>query len=134
MPYFDYCFLVWDSCSNNLKDRIQKLQNKAGRVITGDSYYMSATNTRTKLGWKDLQTRRDEQLMHLVKKIIAGKSNLGNLSNLFSITNRYCYNLRSNNCMLSLPKPNTNGIKKCFSNRASVIWNTLPDEEKKITT
>ena len=103
MPYFDYCSLVWDSCSNNLKDRIQKLQNKAGRVITGDSYYMSATNTRTKLGWKDLQTRRDEQLMHLVKKIIAGKSNLGNLSNLFSITNRDCYN----NCMLSLPKLNT---------------------------
>ena len=54
MPYFDYCSLVWDNCSNNLKDRIQKLQNKAGRIITGDSYYMSATSTRTKLGWKDL--------------------------------------------------------------------------------
>ena len=73
MPYFDYCSLVWDSCSNNLKDRIQKLQNRANRVIIGDSYYMSATNTRTKLSWKDLQTRRDEQLMHLVKKIIASK-------------------------------------------------------------
>ena len=68
-------------------------------MITGDSYCMLATNTKTKLGWKDLQSQRDEQLIHLVKKIIAGKSNLGNLSNLFSITNRDCYNLRSNNCI-----------------------------------
>jgi hypothetical protein len=35
-----------------------------------------------------------------------------NLTHLFSISNRNCYNLRSNNyCMLSLPKPiNTNAM------------------------
>ena len=54
LPYFDYSSLVWDNCSNSLKDRIQKLQNKAGRIINGDSYDMSAKNTRLKLGWKDL--------------------------------------------------------------------------------
>ena len=62
LPHFDYCSLVWDNCSNNSKDRLQKLQNKAGRIITGDNYDMSATNTRLKLGWKDLQSRRDEQM------------------------------------------------------------------------
>ena len=37
--------------------------------------------------------------------------------------------------MLSLPKPNTNAMKKSFQYRASVIWNTLPaDKEKKIIT
>ena len=45
LPNFDYCSLVWDNCSNNLKDRLQKLQNKAGRIITGDNYDMSATTT-----------------------------------------------------------------------------------------
>ena len=60
LPYFDYSSLVWDNCSNNLKDRLQKLQNKAGRIITGDNCDMPATNTRLKLGWKDLQSRRDE--------------------------------------------------------------------------
>ena len=49
---------------------------------------------------------------------------------LFSITNRDCYNLRSNNCMLSSTKLNTHAIKKCFRYRASVIWNILHDEEK----
>ena len=71
LPHFDYCSLVWDNFSNNLKDRLQKLQNKAGRIITGDNYDMSATTTRLKLGWKDLQTRRDEQMLNKgVQKIV----------------------------------------------------------------
>ena len=88
LPHFHYCSLVWDNCSNNLKDRLQKLQNKAGRIITGDNYDMSATTTRLKLGWKNLQTRRDEQMLPFVQKIVAGRSNLDNLSHLFSITKR----------------------------------------------
>ena len=51
--------------------RLQKLQNKAGRIITGENYDMSATTTRLKLGWKDLQTRRDEQMLSFVQKIVA---------------------------------------------------------------
>ena len=63
LPHFDYCSLVWDNCSGELKDKLQKLQNKAGRIITGDSYYSSATDTLSKLGWTTLQCRRDDQLI-----------------------------------------------------------------------
>ena len=28
LPHFDYCSLVWDNFSNNLKDRLQKLASK----------------------------------------------------------------------------------------------------------
>ena len=38
--------------------------------------------------WKDLQSRRDEQLSNLVQKIITGELNLENLSHLFPIINR----------------------------------------------
>ena len=37
-PYFDYCYLLWDTCGKQLKDKLQKIQNRAGRVITGSSY------------------------------------------------------------------------------------------------
>ena len=33
-PYFDYCCPVWDGLSNELADKLQKLQNRAIRVIT----------------------------------------------------------------------------------------------------
>ena len=106
------------------------MQNKAGRIITGDSYDSSATNTRLKLGWKDLSTIRDEKLLRLVKKILTGKSDLDNLVGLFSLNNREGYNLRSNNCTLSLPKPKTNALKKSFGYRGSVIWNDQPIQQR----
>ena len=36
--YFDYCSLEWANCSQTLKNKVQRLQNRAARVITGNSY------------------------------------------------------------------------------------------------
>ena len=38
LPHFDYCALVWDNCSKSLQNKLHKLQNKAARILTGDSY------------------------------------------------------------------------------------------------
>ena len=45
-PHFDYCSLVWDNCLGEFKDQLEKLQNKAGRIITQDSYYSSGFSYR----------------------------------------------------------------------------------------
>ena len=34
VPYIDYCSPVWDCLSGYLSDKLQKLQNRAARVIT----------------------------------------------------------------------------------------------------
>ena len=36
--YFDYCSPLWDTCGKQLKIKLQKIQNRAGRVIAGSSY------------------------------------------------------------------------------------------------
>lgn len=33
-PHFDYCSLVWSNCGKTLFNKLQKLQNRAARVIT----------------------------------------------------------------------------------------------------
>ena len=60
-PYFDYCCPVWGGLSNELADKLQKLQNRAIRVITKSNYYSSTDALRGKLGWDDLCTRRKKQ-------------------------------------------------------------------------
>ncbi len=40
-PYFEYCSLVWGNCGESLKEKLQKLQNRAAWVITGDTYDIS---------------------------------------------------------------------------------------------
>ena len=34
LPYFDYCGAAWDCMSGYLSDKLQKMQNRAVRVIT----------------------------------------------------------------------------------------------------
>ena len=37
-PYFDYCSAVWDGLNITLNDKLQKLQNRAARIITKSRY------------------------------------------------------------------------------------------------
>ena len=38
LPYFDYCSMVWENCGNCALQRLQKMPNRAARLITGKSY------------------------------------------------------------------------------------------------
>ena len=51
-PYFDYCSLVWDNCSDYLLDDLQKIQNKSARIITGKSYEVRSIDLLNDLNWK----------------------------------------------------------------------------------
>ena len=57
-PYFDYCSLVWGNCRDSLKEKLQKLKNRAARVITGDTYDTRSKDILLKLNWKSLSERR----------------------------------------------------------------------------
>ena len=45
-PYFNYCSIVWNGISKGLAEKLQKLQNRAARIITG-SHYMAPTVQKT---------------------------------------------------------------------------------------
>ena len=36
--YFDYCSSLWDNCGVGLKEKLQKYQNRAARILTGATY------------------------------------------------------------------------------------------------
>ena len=49
LPHFDYCALVWNNCSKTFQNKLQKLQNIAGRIITGDSSKTDSDTVKSKL-------------------------------------------------------------------------------------
>ena len=61
-PQFDYCSLVWTNCTQDLQNKLQKLQNRAARIITNSSYEIRSSDVLTSLGWKILKRRRFEQI------------------------------------------------------------------------
>ena len=58
LPHFDYCSSVWDELNVTLSDKLQKLQNRAARVINRSSYDTSTSFLLKRLHWDDLSTRR----------------------------------------------------------------------------
>ena len=49
-PHFGYCCVVWDNCSKSSADKLQKLQNRAARMLTFSSYDTNADLLIKRLG------------------------------------------------------------------------------------
>ena len=132
LPYMDYCSLVWANCNQTLKNEVQRLQNRAVRVTTRDSYDICSKNILSKLGWKNLEERRISQTEAYVTKALQGKCP-ENTNAIFIPSNRENYRLRDNNLMLMLSKPNTNAMNRSFSYAAAKIWNSQDTKIRKET-
>ena len=68
--HLDYYSAVWDGLTQQLSEKLQKLQNRAIRVITKSSYDTSSTFLLNSLGWDNLSVRRAKQKAHLMYKCI----------------------------------------------------------------
>ena len=48
-PLFDYCGVVWDTCGDMSALKLQKLQNRAGRIILSTDIHIPSVTVPTKL-------------------------------------------------------------------------------------
>ena len=64
-PHFDYCNIVWGNCGITLQDKLQKLQNRAARVLTFSLLYdADVDNIFELLGWKNLNLSATNSKSH----------------------------------------------------------------------
>ena len=69
-PHFDYCSEVWDTMGVGLSNRLQKLQNRAARVIMNFSNDSSGPEAIKALGWESLETRRAKSKAKTMYKVL----------------------------------------------------------------
>ena len=114
-PYFDYCSEVWGCMGKGLWDWLQRLQNRAGRIITFSDY-----NTRS----ADIPQAAKQLAISVVKSL----NNLypESLKNMFKPTSGvHSYNRRGASNNIFVPRPCTEAAKRAFSYRGAVMWNGL---------
>ena len=68
-PYFDYCSQVWGGIGSTLSDKLQRLQNRAARIITKCGYDVRSCVLLQHLNLDNLETRRNQQLATLMFKV-----------------------------------------------------------------
>ena len=134
-PYFDYCSPLWDTCGKVLKDKLQVVQNRAARILTGARFDTNSADVLESLQWTTLDVRCDRLKSVLLYKILNEQS-APSLRQAF-VKNKDLnrdYDLRSNDNDLALPKPKTNFLKRSFRYSAAKLWNSLPSEVKEASS
>ena len=69
MPYFNYCGAIWGNIHKGLADKLQKLQNRAAKILTFSNYDVRSSVLLDKLGWERLEYVRLKQLAVTMYKI-----------------------------------------------------------------
>ena len=133
-PYFDYCSAVWGNCGSGLSEKLQKLQNRAARIITFSNYDAPAEPLRCFLNWKTLDVQRS-----IDKSILMFKS-LHNLAPKY-LTSKFVhrsditsYSVRNAESKLAVPLPRTEFGKRSFRYSGAVLWNSLPSDIRQISS
>ena len=67
-PYFRYCCPVWGSCGASALDKLQKLQNRATRIVINSLYDASALPLIGSLGWLTIRELIDFETSQMVYK------------------------------------------------------------------
>ena len=111
-----------------LADKLQKLQNRAARILTFSSYDVNADVVLASIDWKKLETQRKIQKALMVHKSLYGLAP-DYLRSMF--VNRSIvanYSLRDTEGKLAIPKPRTDYLRNSFSYSGAVLWNSLPPD------
>jgi hypothetical protein len=127
-PYFDYCSEVWDVFGETQSKRLQKLQNRAARIISNFSNDIDHSIALNVLGWEPLDRIRKKAKARMMYKTL-NKIGPESLTNLFTYKNDITnYQLRNISSGLCLPQPRTNNMKKSFMYDGAKLWNSIPNE------
>ena len=120
LPRLEYACVVWDGLDKGLAIKLQRLQNRAARIMTRSSWEVRSCDILSELGWLPLDKRHYNQKKKLMNKIMNGKAPTY-LEDLFR------------------PKETVNQIelrdsKHCYkqsiSYSGSILWNNLATSER----
>jgi hypothetical protein len=115
-PIFDYCDVVLDNMSITLAQRLQKLQNRAGRVITCQGYEVRSNDIRSQLKWKTLSEIRNSHKLIMMYKI------LNNMAPVYLRDHfKMSYTDQAYSYSLILPRAQTEFLKKSSLSREKNI-------------
>ena len=125
-PQFDYSSPLWYNCCELLKDKLQKFQSRAARVITGASQNIRLADVLDALSWQTLELKRAYNKSVFMYKILNNHA-ASNLKESFSKRSvlQNINNLRNNNSNSSLLRPKRDCLKKSFKYSGAILWNNL---------
>ncbi len=129
----DYGDVVYDSSSQTSKNRLQKLQTRAVRLITGSGPHTSRNFMFNKLKWLSLQQRRNFHKCILVYKYRMDLAPQYLCDMFIGNNSNHSYNTR-NATQLRATITRTAYYYRHFTVSGLNLWNSLPNHIKEYTS
>ena len=121
---------VCSCCSESKINALQKIQNRAARIVTNSSYDASAASLIQNLGWPTISNLIRKETATLTYKSLNSLAPVY-MRNLFTkYSDDRERSLRSTETDLRLPLLKTGNGQKAFSYRGAKLWNSLEREAK----
>ena len=131
-PILEYADMIWDNCSQQEKQDLEKIQTESARVATGTTKLVSIQKLYEDVCWGRLETRRWKHKLVLFHKMYDNITPQY-LSSLVSplVQNVSRYNLRNADNLQSIHSRTT---QYCNSFLPSVVrdWNSLPYADRNV--
>ena len=128
-PYFDYCDAVFDGHLTAYdKRRLETLQNRAARLVTGTLYRTSSGKLRLELGWERLSTRREIHRLTLFWQLLTCPAIPDYIRQTLPRPRQVdtVRTLRTSNT-LTVPENRTSRFQRSFIPGTTRTWNKLPE-------
>ena len=113
-PHFDYCNVVCGNCNKGLSEKLQRLQNRAARILMSVSYMYDSNldDLFRALECRRLYCQRLEQISILMYKTLHGLTPDYLRSRFVYRDNTSAYHLRNTENKLVLPQPRTDYLNR----------------------
>ena len=106
-PHFNYYSVVWECCSKGVSQKLQKLQNRATRIITFSNYDSNTDDLFRDLNWSKCNHQRTVNNAIMMNNAVNNQTP-DYLSTRFTPRHEILsYSLRNAECQLSIPQPRT---------------------------
>ena len=71
-PHIRYCCSVWDCAGDTIIQKLQKLQNRAARIVTNSRFDKTSLPLIAQLGWHNVKEMVDFETATIVYKSLHG--------------------------------------------------------------
>ena len=133
-PHFRYCCPVWGATGNTTLQKLQKLQNRAARIVTNNLYDAHSEPLMQAIGWPTVTQLIELETPKVVYKVLRNEAP-DYLNRLFhKLSDSHCRMLRNSKTDLRIPMFKTSYGQKSFEFRGAHIWNNLSNEAKTANT
>ena len=130
LPILEYSCIVWDGCTTQNTNSLQRIQNEAARLVTGLTRSVSLENLYRECGWVSLEERRKQQKLILMYKSVNGivpPYILDIIPPLVRETTDYPLRNQNN---IAVPFCRTEISRKSCIPSSITLWNALDEETR----